>query len=78
MTGMTFLQQLVTQTPGTQSQGQMKLLLYGMPLFFFFIMYNMPSGLLLYWTVQSLLSFAQQFYINKLRARSQTGTGDKR
>jgi YidC/Oxa1 family membrane protein insertase len=78
MTGMTFLQQLVTQTPGTQSAGQMKLLLYGMPLFFFFIMYNMPSGLLLYWTVQSLLSFVQQFHINRLRARSQAGTGDKR
>jgi YidC/Oxa1 family membrane protein insertase len=78
MTGMTFLQQLVTQTPGTQPTGQTKMLLYGMPLFFFFIMYNMPSGLLLYWTVQSLLSFVQQFYINKLRAKSQTGTGDKR
>ena len=78
MTGMTFLQQLVTQTPGTQPTGQTKMLLYGMPLFFFFIMYNMPSGLLLYWTVQSLLSFVQQFYINQLRAKSQTGTGDKR
>jgi len=78
MTGMTFLQQWVSQTPGTQPAGQMKLLLYGMPLFFFFIMYNMPSGLLLYWTVQSLLSFVQQFYINQLRAKSQSGTGDKR
>jgi YidC/Oxa1 family membrane protein insertase len=78
MTGMTFLQQLVTQTPGTQPTGQTKMLLYGMPLFFFFIMYNMPSGLLLYWTVQSLLSFVQQFYINQLRAKSQAGTGDKR
>ncbi len=78
MTGMTFLQQLVTQTPGTQPTGQTKLLLYGMPLFFFFIMYNMPSGLLLYWTVQSLLSFVQQFYINQQRMKSRSGTGDKR
>jgi YidC/Oxa1 family membrane protein insertase len=52
------------------------MLLYGMPLFFFFIMYNMPSGLLLFWTLQCLISFVQQFYINHLRERP--GTGDKR
>ena len=76
MLGMTFLQQKVSQTPTAQTSSQSKMLLYGMPLFFFFIMYNMPSGLLLYWTMQSLVSFVQQFYINHLRDRS--GTGDKR
>ena len=78
MLGMTFLQQWVTQAHGTQMSSQNKMLMYGMPLFFFFIMYNMPSGLLLYWTMQSLISFLQQFYINSLRRKkTEGGTGDK-
>ena len=77
MLGMTFLQQKVSQTPGAQTSSQSKMLLYGMPLFFFFIMYNMPSGLLLYWTMQSLISFVQQFYINHLKQKPQQGTGAK-
>ena len=78
MLGMTFLQQLVTQTPGTQTSSQNKMLLYGMPMFFFFIMYNMPSGLLLYWTMQSLIGVAQQFYINRQRRQTPGGTGEKK
>lgn len=50
---------------GGQSNSQMKMLTYGMPIMFFFILYDMPSGLLVYWTVTNLLSAAQQYYINK-------------
>ena len=35
-------------------------------LIFFFIFYNSPSGLLLYWTVSNILTMVQQIYINKL------------
>ena len=29
-----------------------------------FLFYAMPSGVVLYWTVQNLLSIAQQYYTN--------------
>lgn len=37
---------------------------WGMPIIFFFVLYNSPSGLLLYWTVQNIISIAQQKYTN--------------
>lgn len=53
---------------GAQSNSQMKMLTLGMPIMFFFILYDMPSGLLVYWTVTNLLSAAQQYLINKKKA----------
>ncbi|WP_028973380.1 membrane protein insertase YidC [Spirochaeta cellobiosiphila] len=55
-----------SQNTGATSDSQMKMLTYGMPIFFFFIMYDMPSGLLLYWTVTNVLSAVQQIVINKM------------
>ncbi|MDR1748103.1 MAG: membrane protein insertase YidC, partial [Spirochaetaceae bacterium] len=56
----------VTQTPGSAQQNStMKIMMYGMPLFFFFIFYNAPSGLLLYWTFSNFLTMIQQIIINK-------------
>jgi YidC/Oxa1 family membrane protein insertase len=65
-----------TQPTGGSPQGgaQAKLLMYALPIVFFFILYEMPSGLVLYWTVQNILSVAQQLYINWLRAKK-NGTG---
>jgi YidC/Oxa1 family membrane protein insertase len=77
MLATTFIQQRITQTPG-QTQRQSKMLMYALPAFFFFIMYNMPSGLLLYWTMQGLFTFLTQFYINHRRAKNQDATGDNR
>jgi len=37
-----------------------------MPLIFFFIFYNAPSGLLLYWTVSNALQLVQQMILNKV------------
>lgn len=57
----------ITQNGGTsvgQSNSQMKLMMYGMPLLFFFLFYNAPSGLLLYWTISNLIQLGQQLYIN--------------
>jgi YidC/Oxa1 family membrane protein insertase len=63
-----FLQTKFTQTPDASNQ-QMKLLGYAMPAVFFFILYDMPSGLVLYWTVQNVLSIVQQAYINGRRKK---------
>jgi YidC/Oxa1 family membrane protein insertase len=66
-----------TQPTGSPQQGgaQAKLLMYALPIVFFFILYEMPSGLVLYWTVQNILSTAQQLYINWLRAKKNGTTG---
>lgn len=53
------------QTPG-QSASQMKLMMYGMPIMFFFVLYDVPSGLLLYWIVSNVLTIAQQMVINNM------------
>lgn len=56
------------QTPSaTQSNAQMKLMQLGMPVLFFFILYNVPSGLLVYWIFSNLLTSAQQYYYNKVK-----------
>ncbi len=55
----------VTQTPGQQSNNQMKMMLYVMPIVFFFVLYDVPSGLLIYWIFSNLLTMVQQLIINK-------------
>ena len=53
------------QSPGSaQGGGAMKFMTYAMPVIFFFVLYSAPSGLLLYWSVQNVLSMLQQFYTN--------------
>jgi len=55
----------VTQTPDQQGNSQMKIMLYFMPIAFFFILYDVPSGLLIYWIMSNVLTLAQQVIINK-------------
>lgn len=59
----------ITQSATTSSQGSNKgmmwFMTYGMPILFFFILYNAPSGLLIYWSMSNLLSIIQQVYTNK-------------
>ena len=57
-----------TQQPqsGGQSASQMKIMMYGMPIMFFFILYDVPSGLLVYWIVSNVLTIAQQAVTNKI------------
>ncbi len=57
------------QTPSTGSQGQMKIMTYAMPIVFFFILYDAPSGLILYWTITNLLTVIQQYVVTKVRAK---------
>jgi YidC/Oxa1 family membrane protein insertase len=58
----------VTQTPDQQANTQMKMMLYVMPIAFFFILYNVPSGLLVYWIFSNLLTMVQQMAINRYLA----------
>jgi YidC/Oxa1 family membrane protein insertase len=55
----------VTQMPGQQSNAQMKFMLFAMPIIFFFILYDVPSGLLIYWIFSNLLTLVQQLIINR-------------
>lgn len=56
------LQQKMTPTPGDPTQAKIMML---MPVFFTFIFINFPSGLVLYWLVNNILSIGQQTLINK-------------
>jgi YidC/Oxa1 family membrane protein insertase len=54
-------------TPQTgQNAMQMKMMMYWMPIIFFFILYDTPSGLLVYWIVSNVLSIGQQIVINDI------------
>jgi YidC/Oxa1 family membrane protein insertase len=60
-----FLQQKMSPPPGDPAQAKMMMF---MPIFFTFIFINFPSGLVLYWLVNNILSIAQQYYIQKKTA----------
>lgn len=57
-----FLQQKMSPPPGDPTQAKMMMF---MPIFFTFIFINFPSGLVLYWLVNNILSMVQQYYITK-------------
>lgn len=58
------------QTAGSQ-QGMMKMMTYGMPLMFFFVLYSAPSGLILYWSVMNAISIFQQIYTNNKKKKAE-------
>ena len=60
---------------GGQSEKTMKFMTYGMPFMFFFIFYNAPSGLLLYWLTSNILQLGQQVIINKMTAKKRAEIG---
>ena len=65
----------ITQYGGAgtaQSQSQMKFMMYGMPILFFFILYNVPSGLLIYWIVSNVLQLVQQLIINNIMKKKRS------
>ena len=51
-----------------------KTMMYFFPLFFMFIVYNLSSGLVLYWLVSNILQAGQQFIINKHMKKEQAAT----
>ncbi len=62
MTATTLLQTKLTS--GNQGNQQGKMMTYLFPVVFFFIFWNMPSGLVLYWTIQNILTIGQQYFID--------------
>jgi YidC/Oxa1 family membrane protein insertase len=56
------MQQKMTPTSVDPMQEKMML---AMPVVFTFIFWGFPSGLVLYWLVNNVISIAQQYYINK-------------
>ena len=66
----------VTQTPDQQGNKQMKMMLFVMPIVFFFILYDVPSGLLIYWIFSNLLTLVQQVIINKVIMPRKAEAGD--
>jgi YidC/Oxa1 family membrane protein insertase len=60
-----FLQQKMSPPPGDPTQAKMMTFL---PIVFTFIFINFPSGLVLYWLVNNVLSIAQQAYIAKKKS----------
>jgi len=57
-----FFQQKMSPPPGDPTQAKMMMF---MPIFFTVIFINFPSGLVLYWLVNNILSMVQQYYIAK-------------
>ena len=63
-----------TKLPPTTGGGQMAMMNTLMPVIFLFFFYQMPSGLVLYWLVNNLLSIAQQWYINYRRQKKNSAS----
>ncbi len=57
-----FWQQKMTPTGGDPMQQKLMLL---MPVIFTFLFLNFPSGLVIYWLFNNIISIGQQYYINK-------------
>jgi YidC/Oxa1 family membrane protein insertase len=62
MGGTMIMQQAMTPMPGDPIQQKMMML---MPVIFTVMFVNFPSGLVLYWLVNNVLSIAQQYAYNK-------------
>jgi inner membrane protein oxaA len=64
--------------PSAQSKTTMKFMMYGMPIMFFFMFYNAPAGLLLYWLTSNILQIFQQLLINKMMAAKKAENADNK
>lgn len=62
MTATMFIQTYITPTTGDPAQRKIFLI---MPLVFGFLFKDFPSGLVLYWLVQNILTIVQQLIMNK-------------
>ena len=73
--GTQILSMKVMQTPDQKANNQMRMIMYLMPVIFFFVLYDMPSGLLVYWIFTNLLMMIQQVavmkYLRKKKAAAQ-------
>jgi len=65
MVGTQILTSVMTQKTTASANPQGKWLTYLLPLVFFFFFYNQPSGLVIYWTLNNVITAVQQHVINK-------------
>lgn len=67
--GMVVQQKMSTKSMGAaiteEQKQQQKIMLIIMPVMFGFIFYNMPSGLVLYWLVNTILTIVEQYVVLK-------------
>lgn len=66
--GSQLLYGFATRTPEQQGNPSMKMMMYVMPVVFFFVLYNVPSGLLIFWIMSNLFTLIQQVILNKYMA----------
>jgi len=59
----------------TAADPSQKTMMYFFPIFFMFIVYNLSSGLVLYWLVSNILQAGQQMIINKHMKQEGAGMG---
>lgn len=52
--------------PGAPNMAGMQIMMYAMPLMSVWFTFNLPAGAGFYWIIQSVLSFIQQFILNKV------------
>jgi YidC/Oxa1 family membrane protein insertase len=57
--------QLAQPTMGPSTDSRQQMMKYMMPIFLLVIFYGLPSGLVLYWTVNNVLTALQQYWMNR-------------
>jgi YidC/Oxa1 family membrane protein insertase len=67
--GSQLLYGVATRTPDQQGNNSMKMMMYVMPIMFFFILYDVPSGLLVFWIFSNVFTLVQQIILNKYLAK---------
>jgi len=65
MTGTMLLQQFIFGSGGGGGSGQGNKMMAFMPLIFLFFFYGVPSGLVLYWTCNSIFAIGHQYLIRR-------------
>ena len=80
--GTQILNGKITQYGGaggnSAQQKQMTIMMmYVMPLMIFFMFYNVPSGLLLYWVVSNIFQVGQQLVINRVMKNERAKAAEK-
>ena len=65
---------VATKTPDQQGNPSMKLMMYAMPIVFFFILYDVPSGLLVFWIFSNVFTLVQQIALNKYLAKKRAAS----
>jgi YidC/Oxa1 family membrane protein insertase len=61
------LQQKLAQPKGAEVSDQQRMMTMFMPVFMCIIFYNMPSGLVLYWLVNTVIMLILQEFVLKIK-----------